>query len=139
MTKTLTELSKEITDWQDATFTQATAESAAIHLVREVKELLLDIQYHASMSDRSKEIADCFLLICGVAHLSGVNLEEVVEEKMEINRNRVWGKPDADGVVEHIEPSKVAMKLDSNGNPYGLDTGASISHIRMMLDGELPG
>lgn len=101
MSKTLAEWIKEITEWQDRTFTEATPLSAATHLQREVRELIFDLASGNPKSMRF-EIVDCFLLIIGVAHLSGVDLEEALEKKMTINKARKWGKPDAQGVVEHI-------------------------------------
>jgi NTP pyrophosphatase (non-canonical NTP hydrolase) len=108
--KTMGELLKEITGWQDKIFTQATSISAATHLKRELTELVVDLINHDYENARL-EMADCFILIAGVAHLSGVDLEAAVEEKMEINRKRTWGKPDKDGVVEHMrDESKPAWK-----------------------------
>ena len=107
MSKTLAEWIKEITEWQDQIFTQATPLSAVTHLQREVIELTFAIQTRhrkreTGKSDIEKELADCQLLLIGVAHLSGIDLETALEEKMRINRSRVWGEPDAQGVIEHV-------------------------------------
>lgn len=101
MSKSLAEWIKEITEWQDSIFTQATPKSAAIHLKREAIEVLDSICHHDSVG-LDFELVDVLLLTIGVAHLSGINLEEALDLKMFHNRNRAWGKPDADGVVEHI-------------------------------------
>lgn len=124
MSRTLADWIKEITEWQDSIFTQATPLSAVKHLQREVRELFRDLCYGkpvgGSYSENvASEIADCFLLIISVAHLAGVDLETAVKEKMSINRMREWGKPDAQGVVEHvrneIEADNLAGKLSWDG------------------------
>lgn len=101
MSKTLDEWIAEITAWQDETFPQATPLSAATHLAKEVRELIFDLG-SGNPKTAAHEIVDCFFLTIGVAHLSGIDLETALEEKMAINKARTWGKPDADGVVEHI-------------------------------------
>ena len=103
----LTEIIKEINDWQDKVFTQATAESTAAHLLREAKELY-DDPYDAG------EIADIFILLAAVAHKTGVDIETAVERKMAINRLRTWGKPDKQGVVEHVRQTAESGGIISN-------------------------
>lgn len=93
--RTLQQIVGEINRWQDTVFTRATPVSAAAHLKKEAQELWED-PYD------EEEIADIFILLAGVAHLAGVDLEAAVEKKMKINRERTWGEPDAEGVVEHI-------------------------------------
>lgn len=46
-----------------------------------------------------------------MAHLSGIDLESVVDQKMIINRRRIWSEPDQDGVVEHVR--EAAEKANS--------------------------
>lgn len=51
------------------------------------------------------EFADCFILLLNTASKCGFTMQELTDcaiEKMEINKNRKWGKPDKDGIVEHI-------------------------------------
>lgn len=48
------------------------------------------------------ELADCLLLLYSIAHLCGVDLEKAAEYKFMVNRNRRWGEPDRDGIVEHL-------------------------------------
>lgn len=110
MSKLFQQLIQEITEWQDSVFMEATPLSAATHLQREVRELIFDLKNGNPKSSES-EMADCFLLIIATAHLSGVDLEAAIEEKMEINRNRVWGKPDAEGVVEHIREGRTLVEI----------------------------
>lgn len=93
--KTLQSIIDEITEWQRKTFPYATPQSAAAHLKREAAELFQD-PYDGS------EMADIFFLLIAVAHTAEIDLIAEVEEKLRINKNRQWGKPDAEGVVEHI-------------------------------------
>ena len=48
------------------------------------------------------ELADCQLLLYSIAHLCSVDLEKSAEYKFMVNRNRSWGQPDVDGIVEHV-------------------------------------
>ena len=84
--------------WGDDTFPGGTPETIVAHLNKEVLEL--------TESGEPEEAADCLLLLLHHAHRSGYDLLGVAQAKMEVNRTRTWGTPDADGVVEHVkEPS----------------------------------
>lgn len=79
--------------WANATFGQANPHSKSAHLLKEAIEL-------RQQPDDVEEMADVFLLL---AHLSdGHDLVGAARAKLDKNRRRVWGKPDADGVVEHV-------------------------------------
>lgn len=82
--------------WADKTFSKATPESITEHLRREVLELI-------EHPDDSEECADCMLLLFHLAHKQGWSMEQAIMEKFAKNKGRVWGEPDAHGVVEHIE------------------------------------
>jgi len=72
--------------------------STIAHLRKEVGELL-DEPYD------SDEYADCLTLLLHAAHIAGISVETIIDvswEKLDINRHRDWGEPDADGVVEHV-------------------------------------
>ena len=81
------------------------------HLAQEVDELLDAVEHqhkapskHANQRMRN-EFADCFMLLFNCATNEGFNIAniyDVVKEKLEINRKRIWGKPDKNGVVNHI-------------------------------------
>jgi NTP pyrophosphatase (non-canonical NTP hydrolase) len=85
---------KNIKEWGLKTFPMATKDSIICHLQKEVKEL--------KESYNPEEAADCFILLCHLANKLGCDLLEEAEKKMVINKQRKWGKPDKDGVVEHI-------------------------------------
>ena len=94
---------KEITQWQNETFGQATALSKIAHLAEEMQELVTDLQNKDP--NRRLEFADCFILLFGAAASDGMSYEkilEAIEEKMLINYQRKWGNPNENGVVNHI-------------------------------------
>ena len=94
----------EIVQWQNETFGKATALSKVEHLKEEIEELTIDIAIDSET--RILEFADCFLLLFGAAASDGMNYQhicEAIDAKMRINRQRKWGKPDANGVVHHIK------------------------------------
>ena len=103
-----------ITQWQKETFGEATALSKINHLILEVDELkeeLLNQQGREQLFKEAgvsleREYADCFLLLFGSAAANGMSYEDIcncIDEKMEINKKRKWGKPQANGVVNHIK------------------------------------
>jgi hypothetical protein len=57
-------------------------------------------------TERRLEFADCFLLLFGCAAADGMTFADIcqaIDDKMVINRKRNWGKPDENGVVNHIK------------------------------------
>ncbi len=96
--RSLNSLVVEIQAWQRATFTKASPESVAAHLLLEAAEL-------KDNPCDPHEIADCFLLICGSAQANGYDLTDLVARKFAIAQSREWGEPDAEGVVRHLTPS----------------------------------
>lgn len=101
----------EFMDWQDIVFTQATALSKAHHLEEEVGELLTELEIPGSDSRMQllKEYADCFVLLFASAKKAGLNLSDIthaIKTKLEINKNRKWSAPDANGVVRHIKEDR---------------------------------
>lgn len=90
--------------WQQKTFPGQTALSKVCHLQQEVKELKTDLALNAP--GKELEFADCFILLMGAAAADGmqyIDIVNAVNKKMEINYKRKWGKPDADGIQNHIE------------------------------------
>lgn len=96
-----------ITKWQHETFKEANALSKMYHLKKEVDEVIADLtNYPNERVDPRDEYADCFLLLFGSAAAYGMTYEEIIEciqRKFEKNKARKWGKPDVNGVVEHIK------------------------------------
>ena len=98
----------DLAKWQQETFPSGTVLSKLAHLQEEVQELIDEIKggdYNAALL----EFADCQLLLNGAMASSGLTYEntcDIVDQKMEINRKRVWAQPDARGVVNHIKTVK---------------------------------
>lgn len=98
---------KDISKWQFETFGHATSLSKIAHLKQELKELedeLLKVERNPE--EIKKEFADCFILLFGAAASFGLTYTQIVslvDNKMEINYKRQWGKPDENGVVNHIK------------------------------------
>ncbi len=95
---------KTITEWQVKTFGHATPLSKIAHLAEELQELVDDLK--SNNPNRRLEYADCFLLLFGAASSDGMTYDDIcncIDEKMEINYLRKWGKPNEDGVVNHIK------------------------------------
>ena len=100
----------EITNWQKETFGQATSMSKLAHLEKEIYELEEELKFIKQNKDNvESEFADCFILLFGAAASNGMNYEDIcncIESKMKINKQRKWGKPDENGVVNHVKQTK---------------------------------
>lgn len=93
-----------ISEWQKQTFGEATALSKIAHLKEEIEELESDLR--TNNIGKTLEFADAFILLFGAAASDGMSYDDIcfaIDEKMSINRNRKWGKPQDNGVVKHIE------------------------------------
>lgn len=112
------ELQREIGTWAEITFPRQTSASIVAHLWREYDELadtvhdrnvrdliegadLADAVHLRQARDVDEEAADCLILLMALAHLCGFDLLDAAEAKMQVNRERRWGKPDAEDVSEH--------------------------------------
>lgn len=95
-------LAIEINEWAAVTFPFRTAASVAEHLRREAHEL-------AEAPLDPEEMADVFILLANLWKLTGVDLPCAVAAKLAKNRARKWGKPDAQGVVEHVREGPQAL------------------------------
>lgn len=101
-----------ITKWQNKTFGKATPLSKIAHLAEEIQELvdaIKDIDHTIDFKkERAKKLewADCFILLFGAAASDGMSYQDIIDsidDKMVINKNRTWGKPKENGVVNHIK------------------------------------
>lgn len=89
---------REHGEWSDGTFGKRPVSGPLNHLLKEVKEVI------AKPNDLV-EYADIGLLLMDSLRISGFTIEDLfwcMKQKFEINKHRVWGKPDANGTVEHI-------------------------------------
>lgn len=116
---------EEMAKWSDKTFGKGVHHliiPKLYHLRKEIDELEEIINKYfvsknaegVTVADRglmylggiSEEFADCFLLLLDAARCYGMNSEMIllaIEQKLEINKQRIWGHPDKYGLVEHIK------------------------------------
>lgn len=87
---------RKVHEWSQATFPHQTPESKFHHLIKEVAELGADL-------NNGEEMADCLLLLAGLAEMKGINLLSEAIRKLQINQCRNWGPPDAQGVSQHVK------------------------------------
>mgnify|MGYP001363827711 CR=1 FL=1 len=118
----LQKLMNDISEWSDETFGSGQRNPAIVyHLKKEVDELIAAIdktntlggdpsvgvgEFGRQRTVTRVEYADCLMLLLDSAHHFGISAKEllsVTRGKLEINKVRKWGKPDENGVVEHIE------------------------------------
>lgn len=97
-----------VTKWQRETFPQSTPAAKCHHLKEEIEELLKECEKFPfeNRADLGKELADCFILLMGVADTAGFGYRDVcleIKRKMQINKKRKWGKADENGVVKHVK------------------------------------
>jgi NTP pyrophosphatase (non-canonical NTP hydrolase) len=114
-------LMNDISEWSDSTFGDVQRNPAIVyHLKKEVDELIESLhksnslrldnsigvdEFNRQTDKVEMEFADCFMLLLDSARHFGLTAEQLIEltkEKLSINKARKWGKPDANGVVEHI-------------------------------------
>lgn len=103
----------EIMQWSDGQFGEGQRNPAIVHhLAKEVPELIQAFErFHKDPSRENSdrvgfEFADCFMLLLDSASHFGLtagNLLYYTDEKLKINKARKWGKPDENGVIEHIK------------------------------------
>ena len=91
----MTDVFSEVGAWGAETFPASTDASKLKHLMKEVAEL-------AANPSSAEEMADVVMLVSHLAYAHGIDLTAAIRYKLEICRQRTWGEPDADGVVEHV-------------------------------------
>lgn len=107
---------KSIIEWHEKTFPDATLEGQIKKFNEEYNE------YHVASPDM-RELADMYIVVCGIARFDGVIaleffsvvfqilhswntvgavyvFKEIIDEKMEKNRKRIWKKT-GEGVYHH--------------------------------------
>jgi len=122
----LQKLMTEVDEWQIKTFGHdkfsynRTIVAMMNHLEEEVGELkeLVDMFWvnpnkhepknykELGSEEIREEFADCFMLLIGAAAKYGLTAEELLSDtykKLAKNKKRKWGKPQVNGVVNHVE------------------------------------
>lgn len=99
----------KITKWQDVTFPKSTVLSKIKHLQDELIELKDSIIKDLPTEEILSEFADCYILLAGASSIFGMDYKNVcdcIDIKHEVNKKRQWGKPNKDGVVNHVKETK---------------------------------
>ena len=103
-----------IGQWSEETFKKQSSVSKLKHLQKEVVELIEECEKDRNDALTSininLEFADCFILLLDAARKEGLNAEDIlitIAHKMKINKERKWGPPDKDGVVQHIREETI--------------------------------
>lgn len=76
---------KRVVGWADRALPNRTMESALLKLVEEHSELIRD-------PSAAGEYADIMIMLFDLAHMNGVDIDRALNEKIEINEQRVWVK-----------------------------------------------
>lgn len=97
----MNELIANINEWQNKTFPESDEISKFNKLIKEIKELGNALEY-GPIDPIKNEIADCMILLIGIAGSLEIDPIDAVKRKHEVNKQRQWGKPDEYGVVEHV-------------------------------------
>ena len=96
---TLSQLQKDIGEWSDKTFGEGDRfRGTSSHLREEVEELI-------ESNGNLDEFADCLMLLLDLGRMRGFNTCDLMSAtalKLEINKERKWGKPQPCGKVNHI-------------------------------------
>ena len=72
-----------------------TPRNLSISLALEAAEILEHFQWHDEMKDKEElasELADVGLYLLELASVTGIDLEEAMLKKLEINKTREWDK-----------------------------------------------
>lgn len=96
----------ELGVWTTKTFPHQTSVSKLHHLKKEVGELIEAIEGKQWTEEVEHEFADCFTLLFDAARIEGLSLIDIInvmKRKFDINKQRIWGEPDENGVIHHIE------------------------------------
>jgi NTP pyrophosphatase (non-canonical NTP hydrolase) len=99
---TIQELEKERLEWSLKNFPEATPRSSMLKLKSEIKEVLKLISHYEKfpdgddgLGDLMEEYADCLMCLFDSAGRAGISPDEIFEafeEKLQINKERVWVK-----------------------------------------------
>jgi NTP pyrophosphatase (non-canonical NTP hydrolase) len=111
----------QVLKWQrsEPAFVNANNKSTMLHLMEEVGELCrvseVPIQdlviafqkgFNKDPGDMGKELADIIHMVCAVAYVNDIDPTKETLKCLLLNMKRKWGKPDENGVVNHIKETK---------------------------------
>lgn len=91
---------KKITNWSAETFGNPDFHATAKRMKKEIDEFYEAIE-KGDLENAIEEMVDIEVMLRQCAHLSGIDLDEGVDSKMEINQKRVWARTE-DGDFQHV-------------------------------------
>lgn len=94
------ETRQTISEWAEATFGSVTLLDAAKRCRQELDELIALLEANPNDPKVFEEIADVQITFARVVHLSKIDLQSEVNQKMTINRARKWVL-NGDGTGQH--------------------------------------
>jgi NTP pyrophosphatase (non-canonical NTP hydrolase) len=111
----MSETSKSIGSWTDGVFGSVTNyQTGAARANEEMAELITAVS-RFDLPQAALEIADVVICLHRLANDLGYDLQELVDRKMVINRNRKW-RPDGTGHGKHIkEESDDGLSMVARG------------------------
>ncbi len=100
----MTETQETINQWQLDTFGERMYKpnELAIRTNTEMAELLTAVASNGSRKQISMECADVVIMVMGLCSSLSISLQEAVDYKMAVNRERKWDIPET-GHVQHKE------------------------------------
>lgn len=97
---------KTVSRWARETFGDAPNAGRIVYRARdEFGELIEAVHGNASPREIALEIADVFIVLYQAMEKLGFDTDELVTEKMTINRARTWAN-NGDGTAQHIKSSE---------------------------------
>jgi len=98
-------MQQDIAKWANKVFPDRTAHKTLSKLmleeIPEVVVALRKIKEGNKDVDLGTEIADAFILLFDVAYQNGIDVADVVTEKMRINKAREWSVDEETGLMNH--------------------------------------
>ncbi len=95
------ETSQTIREWGDATFGEARDLTALVARARGEMDELEQALRAGDRAEAGREAADVVILLHRLVGLLGMDLNEQVDSKMQVNRVRKWKAP-GDGTGGHV-------------------------------------
>lgn len=97
------ETQQTISEWIEETFGPAGSNARVVARANEeMAELLRDVTIDDAHPKAAEEIADVFIVLYRVATRLGVDIHELIDRKMAVNRARRW-KLDGSGCGYHVK------------------------------------
>jgi NTP pyrophosphatase (non-canonical NTP hydrolase) len=94
-----------IIKWQQSRLGDVKMVGQLNKLIEEVNELVFDYN-EGAFNDMRVELADCFIVLFGIANKMGMDYADIhkeIADKMIVNFARTWFNPDENGIIKHKE------------------------------------